>query len=198
VPATPTTTRRRAAALPPDERRAMIVEATIPLVIEHGELVTTRQIADAAGIAEGTIFRAFADKDELLTAVIDAALDPEPLERAFAEIDPGLPLADIVVRASEVAQQRVVDIWRLATGVGPRFHDHTKRPMADSPALTRLLTTHRIHLRYPPREAARMLRAIVFATSHPMMVERPTPPSEIAQLFLHGASTGTGGERGSC
>src|SRR3979409_410727 len=96
-----TTTRRRAAALPPDERRSMIIEATVPLLIEHGEMVTTRQIADAAGIAEGTIFRAFADKDELLGAVIDAALDPAPLERALTTIDPSLPLPEIVVSAAE-------------------------------------------------------------------------------------------------
>ena len=56
---------KRAAALPPDERRSMIVAATLPLLLEHGDRVTTRQIAEAAGIAEGTIFRAFADKDEM-------------------------------------------------------------------------------------------------------------------------------------
>ncbi len=56
---------RRAESLPPDERRAMIIEAMLPLLLEHGEMVTTRQIAEAAGIAEGTIFRVFADKDEL-------------------------------------------------------------------------------------------------------------------------------------
>src|SRR3954466_3360193 len=106
------TTRRRAAALPLDERRSMIIEATIPLLLQHGEMVTTRQIADAAGIAEGTIFRAFSDKDELLAAVIDAALDPAPLELALATIDRGLPLAETVTRAAELAQRRVVEIWR--------------------------------------------------------------------------------------
>ncbi len=66
----------RAAALPPDERRSMIVAATLPLLLEHGDRVTSRQIAEAAGIAEGTIFRAFADKDEIIAAVVEAALDP--------------------------------------------------------------------------------------------------------------------------
>src|SRR3954447_3258046 len=132
------TTRRRAAALPPDERRSMIIEATVPLLLEHGSMVTTRQIADAAGIAEGTIFRAFADKDELLAAVIEAALDPAPLERALASIDPSLPLPEIVAAAAAVAQRRVVDIWRLVSSIGTRFHDQAKRPMADSPALSRL------------------------------------------------------------
>jgi len=42
--------RTRAAALPPSERRAEIIAATLPLVREHGANVTTRQIAEAAGI----------------------------------------------------------------------------------------------------------------------------------------------------
>src|SRR3954471_10584493 len=138
-----TTTRRRAAALPVDERRSMIIAAAIPLLLEHGDMVTTRQIADAAGIAEGTIFRAFADKDELLGAVIDAALDPAPLEDALGAIDPTLSLPEIVTQAAAVAQRRVVDVWRLASSVGTRFHDRQKRPMSDSPALTRLLEPHR-------------------------------------------------------
>jgi AcrR family transcriptional regulator len=183
-----TTARRRAAALPPDERRSMIIEAIIPLLIEHGEMVTTRQIADAAGIAEGTIFRAFGDKDELLAAVIDAALDPAPLERALETIDPSLPLPEIVAGAAAFAQRRVVEIWRLASSVGTRFHDRSKRPMADSPALTRLLEPHRADLAFPPRQAARTLRALVFAMSHPMMVEKPATPREIAEVFLHGVT----------
>jgi AcrR family transcriptional regulator len=183
-----TTARRRAAALPPDERRSMIIEAIIPLLLEHGEMVTTRQIADAAGIAEGTIFRAFGDKDELLGAVIDAALDPAPLERALETIDPSLPLPEIVAAAAAFAQRRVVEIWRLASSVGTRFHDRSKRPMADSPALTRLLEPHRADLAFPPRQAARTLRALVFAMSHPMMVEKSASPREIAEVFLHGVT----------
>ncbi len=81
---------KRATALPPDERRSMIVAATLPLLLEHGDRVTSRQIAEAAGIAEGTIFRVFADKDEIIVAVIEAALDPEPLEAALRDIPTGL------------------------------------------------------------------------------------------------------------
>src|SRR3954447_8177729 len=184
----PTTTRRRAAALPVEARRSMIIEASIPLLIEHGEMVTTREIADAAGIAEGTIFRAFADKDELLGAVIDAALDPAPLERALGTIDPLLPLSEIVASAAAFAQRRVVDVWRLASSVDTRFQDRKNQPMADSPALTRLLEPHCDELTFPPRKAARTLRALVFAMSHPMMVDRPSSPHEIAEVFLHGVT----------
>jgi AcrR family transcriptional regulator len=170
----------------------MIIEATIPLLLEHGDMVTTRQIADAAGIAEGTIFRAFADKDELLGAVIDAALDPAPLERALVRIDPDLPLVDIVTRAAALAQRRVVEVWRLASSVGTRFHDRKRQPMADSPALTRLLEPHRDELAFPTRQAARTLRALVFAMSHPMMVDKPATPREIAHVFLHGVTKADG------
>ena len=86
--------RTRAASMPFEERRRSIVDAAIPLLMEHGEQVTTRHVADAAGIAEGTLFRVFPDKDSLLSAVIDRILDPEPLEEALATIDAAQPLAD--------------------------------------------------------------------------------------------------------
>ena len=90
--------RSRAAALPPDERRAAIVAATLPLLLAHGARVTTRQIAEAAGIAEGTIFRVFPDKESLIEAAIETAFDPAPIEAALRAIDPSLPLEARLVR----------------------------------------------------------------------------------------------------
>src|ERR1700736_3533871 len=89
---------KRAAALPADERRSMIIAATLPLLLEHGEMVTTHDIADAARIAEGTIFRVFASKDALIEAVIDRALDVGSVERAIGAIDTGLPLEATVAQ----------------------------------------------------------------------------------------------------
>lgn len=183
--ATPTKA-RRASALPADQRRSMIVAATLPLLLQYGERVTSRQIAEAAGIAEGTIFRAFADKDEVIAAVVESALDPEPLERALSSIDPSLPFDDALAATIDVLQQRVTDIWRLLSSIGTRVHDMTRRPMTDSPALTQLLQRYRRKLSVPPIAAARLLRALTLSVTHPMLAGEPMSVDEIRQLFLHG------------
>ena len=179
--------RRRAAALPADERRSSIVAVTIPLLLEHGERLTTRLIADTAGIAEGTLFRVFPDKDAILDAAVDACVDPAPFEEALSALDPSRPLAAVVADAVRIAQVRVIEVGRVFSSVGPRLRERKSRPMADSPALARLLEAHRAELRLSPRASARALRALTFALSHPLMVERPAPPGEIAELFLQGA-----------
>src|SRR3954447_22096255 len=185
---------RRAAALPPDERRSMIVAATLPLLIEHGDRVTSRQIAEAAGIAEGTVFRAFADKDELIAAVLEAALDTAPLEAALAGISPELRFEDALAAAVVLIQQRVIDIWRLASSVGTRFHEMTRRPMADSDALVRIFAAHRAQISVEPIVAARLLRALTLSTTHPMLADEPRSASELVHLFLHGV----GGKDAPC
>jgi len=185
---------RRAAALPPDERRSMIVAATLPLLIEHGDRVTSRQIAEAAGIAEGTVFRAFADKDELIAAVLEAALDTAPLEAALAGISPDLGFEEALAVAVVIIQQRVIDIWRLASSVGTRFHEMTRRPMADSDALVRIFAAHRTDISVEPIVAARLLRALTLSTTHPMLADEPRSADDLVHLFLHGV----GGKDAPC
>jgi AcrR family transcriptional regulator len=181
----------RAVALPADERRRMIVEATLPLLLQNGEMVTTRQIADAAGIAEGTIFRVFEDKDTLISAVIDRAMDTELLEEALSRIDVDQSFERCLQAAVVILQQRVVDIWRLVSSVGSRFHDHNKSrgPQETSGALVGLFTAHKAHLSVTPVVAARLLRALTMSVTHPVLVDEPMSPREIVQLFLHGIHT---------
>jgi len=184
---TTTDVRRRAAALPPDERRAAIVQATLPLLVEHGEMVTTRQIADAAGIAEGTIFRAFPDKDALLEAVVQAALDPTLLDRALVEIDPGLDFEPTLRKMVELLQRRTLEVWRIMSTVGMRYVDRPKPTQPLSEPILAYLTANRSRLSIPPREAAQLLRGLSMALTHPHLVDEPQPPKRVVQLFLHGA-----------
>jgi AcrR family transcriptional regulator len=177
---------KRATALPPDERRSMIVAATLPLLIEHGDRVTTKQIAEAAGIAEGTIFRAFGDKDEVIAAAIESALDPEPLEAALSAIPSDLEFEAALAAAVVIIQQRVIDLWILMSSVGTRFHEMTRRPMTDSDALVRLFASHRAQITVEPLVAARLLRALTLSTTHPMLAGEPKSADELVHLFLHG------------
>jgi AcrR family transcriptional regulator len=191
VPVTPATAdlpraHQRASALPPDERRTAIVNATLPLLLHNAGIVTTRQIADAAGIAEGTIFRVFADKDAVFAAVVDAALDVGPLERAIALIDRDQPLDDALEAAIAIMQQRVVDIWRLFSSLGPRFNNKVPRPPTVIDALVSLFEAHRSELAVEPLVAARLLRALTLSATHPLLVGEPAAPKEIVALFLHG------------
>jgi AcrR family transcriptional regulator len=182
-----TDTRRRAVALPPEERRAAIVAATLPLLIEHGEAVTTRQIADAAGIAEGTIFRAFPDKDALLQAVVEAALDTGPLDEQIAALDPALAFGPGLTAMVEILQKRAIDVWRVMSSVGVRHADKARRGTAVSAPMVAWFAAHRSDIAVTPKEAAQLLRGLTMACTHPSLIEEPMAPKRIVDLFLHGA-----------
>lgn len=172
----------------PEERRAMIIDAALPLVLEHGERVTSRQIADAAGIAEGTIFRAFTDKDEVIRAVLEKALDPLPLEEELEAIDPSQPFEKCLDAAIAAIQARVIDTWRLMSAVGPRFHPEKSGPQPPIPGLVRIFDAHRDLLSVKPAEAARRLRAVTLAVTHPILNDAPLSSKEVAKQFLYGVA----------
>lgn len=175
----------RAHALPAEGRRAAIIAATLPLLLERGSSVTTRQIARAACIAEGTIFGVFSDKDAVVRAVVEAALDPEPAERALAAIPRSLPFEEQLVAAVQIMQDRLANIWRLVSSVGDT--GVTPRPPAEFAALAAIFEAESWRLRVAPVVAARQLRALTLAVSHPVLfVDAPMTPSEIVGLLLDG------------
>ena len=111
----------------PDDRRAALIMATRSLLYVHGRDVTTRQIAEAAGVAEGTIFRVFGSKDELVDAAIAEAFRPGELPVRVRAIDPALPLEQKLVAYVSALQQRYLAIFGLMAAVGmmsPPDHDH--------------------------------------------------------------------------
>jgi len=180
------TSRSRAAALPAEERRAAIIAATIPLLVATGGRATTREIAEAAGIAEGTIFRVFPDKETLVEAAIEAAFDPAPVEAALVEIDPTLPLEARVAAAVDIVERRSSSIWQLMTAIG-----FSKPPSARKPpslaGLVTLFEPHRQQLRCSPEEAAKLLRALVFGGTHPALTfGDPLTTDTIVSALLDG------------
>jgi AcrR family transcriptional regulator len=159
--------------------------------MEHGLAVTTRQIAEAAGIAEGTIFRVFPGKEAVIEAVVAEALDPAPVERRIGSIDAALPLEMRLVEAVRIIQDRVTNVWRLLSIIGfmrtPDQDESRRRALADLRALVALLVTDTDELRYDATAAARRLRALAVAGCHPALIAGdPLTAEEIVSLFLDG------------
>lgn len=187
--------RRRATPLPPDERRALLVDATLALVREHGRNVSTRQIAQAASVAEGTIFRVFTSKDELVDAAVAHAFDPAPLATELARVDRTLPLRERLVLVVGVLQRHLSGVFHLLDALGMPRPPHEQECGPDDPprhgaalaVAATLLESDREELRVEPAEAVRLLRLLVFACTHPAITDhRPLSPDEIVSLLLDG------------
>lgn len=182
--------RRRAAAMPLDERRAMIIDAALPLLIEHGESVTTLQIAEAAGVAEGTVFRAFATKEDIVDAVIARVTDPGPVEEAIAGLDTAAGLEATVIEVVRIIQKRMADGWQLWSSVGARVREHTvKSRLGEGSSLVTVLDCFRDELDVSPEEAAPVLRSLTFALTFPVGGAEPAPPERVARIYLHGVGS---------
>lgn len=184
----------RAKPLPPDERRAALVAATLPLLSEHGPSVSTRQIADAAGIAEGTIYRAFPDKESLIHAALASAFDPEPVVHRLSAIDPALSFEARLTAVVRILQDRLAGVFHLISAFRlpgpPEVRHHDTHPTANSAilaALAHVFASDAEQLRLDPTECARLIRLVVFAGSHPRITdENPLSTQDIVDLLLHG------------
>lgn len=195
--------RKRAKAMEPAERRAAIVTAALPLVEEHGAAVTTKQIAAAAGIAEGTVFRVFADKTELLIACLrTVVLADTTLARVHA-IDPALPLTEKLELVVDALGDWVSRIWRYSMvlhelGYRPERDAKHEQESEHSPqkqgrylrdAVEQLLRQDPTALGIDPGVAARLFQGLVFSNlmHAPRSAEEPVSGKELVDLFLHGA-----------
>ncbi|MEU3251171.1 TetR/AcrR family transcriptional regulator [Streptomyces sp. NPDC006997] len=196
-----TTTRRRAPAMSPEQRRQMIIQTAIPLIAEYGATVTTAKIARAAGIGEGTIFRVFTDKDELMQACVAEALSPDHAIRELDAIDASQPLPHRLAEAAEALQAH---LSRMGAVLGSLGHRGGKHPgtvrgagRAESTArvreaLAELLEPDRAALRRPPEQIAALFFGLLF--TQPRTADEPDlTPRELVEVFLHGALTGDAG-----
>lgn len=186
------TRRERARPLSPQERREAIIAATRPLLYEHGRDTTTKLIAEAAGIAEGTVFRAFATKEELFDAVLEAEFDPTSFLEEVARIDPDLDLRERLVVYTTLLQRRFVGIFSLMAAMGLRkppavLGDPDARRRIANGGLAMLLAGDADRFTVPVERVVHMVRLLTFSGSHPHISDRqPLTPEEIVDVILHG------------
>jgi AcrR family transcriptional regulator len=185
----------------PAERRAAILDAARPLVMRYGSAVTTRQIAEAGGIAEGTIFRVFPDKESVVQAVVAEVFDPEPTLRELSAVDRGLPLRERLVAATAVLQGRLSQVFGLLDALGwirpPEPEEADRRPPAAindalRAAMVEIISPDERALRVPASELVHVLRLLVFSGTHPMISDgRPLTPEQIVSILLDGLCSPT-------
>ncbi len=186
----------RAPALSREDRRAALLQAALPLVVERGLDVTTREIAAAAGVAEGTIFRVFDSKDDLLVAAAQRVFDTTVLEQELAQIRPELDLATRLTQLVEVNQVAGRRIMAVLTAFGrPCDRDRLGdvRALVDEAGQTRarqraaeLLAPDAGRLRRSVDEVVALIGALSWMSVHPMSPWPRSAPSEIVDLLLHG------------
>lgn len=184
----------RAPAMSPEDRRSAIVDVTIPLLREHGTALTTKQVAEAAGIAEGTVFRAFGTKDDLVQACASAVFDSTPAVASLRGIDAGLTLDERLTAGVAVMQahvERIVGLISVLHHAGaPAPVDAKRRRGSSDPAVdaafTDLIGADAATLRKPVHEVIGLLQLLTLSSVHPLMSTGRLDPAEIVDVVLDG------------
>ncbi|NLG21771.1 MAG: TetR/AcrR family transcriptional regulator [Actinomycetales bacterium] len=192
----------RAPAMPPDERRATIVTAALGILRVKGEAATTREIAEAAGVAEGTLFRVFRTKEDLVCAAMAHAFDPAPMLDGLRQIDVGLPLRERLVSAVEVVQGHYRDMFGLMHSMR-LGHPPERRPGAPDDdhgaswrqqvedELEALIAPDADQLRVPVADLVDLVGLLAFAGSHPVLTQGRTLSADtIIEVLLDGTRKG--------
>lgn len=157
----------------PEERRATLIAATLPLLREYGTAVSTRQIAEAAGVAEGTIFGVFPDKASLVRAAVMSAFDPKSAVDALTSIGTRTELRERLREAVTMLRAGMNANANLITGPKEMMVDDVefRERMLDSrrqilAAVTALLEPDRARLRRSPEATAQLLLMLIAVSVH--------------------------------
>lgn len=181
--------------MPPERRRAAIVAAAVELLESHGPDLTTRMVAEAAGVAEGTLFRVFPTLGDLLAATYAEYLSPERLRGLLDAVDVGDDLESATLGA-------VGALVAYFTSVHHAFHPEPPRGamsahqeagqatfrdrFADLHAwLLTTFTPYADELTIDVADYSRFLKTL--AIGHIMSHQSPGPADAITDFALNGA-----------
>lgn len=184
-----------------EARRAAIIAAVVPLLTERGAAVTTREMAAAAGVAEGTLFTVFADKRALVLAAIEDRMDAAPLKCELAALRDELSVEGKLLAAAAVIMPRLDEVRALASALHsvppagksepqrhPRYFEAWNA--AINSGLTELLEPHKQELRLAPDRVAQLFAALLFSSRAPYVASRDRMlPAELVEVLLHGTKT---------
>ncbi|MEO7447360.1 MAG: helix-turn-helix domain-containing protein, partial [Humibacillus sp.] len=207
--------RTRATRMSRDDRRDALMAVFVGLARREGRPPTTSEIAQEAGVAEGTIFRVFATKEALEREAVQAAFCPAPVRRRIAAIDPTAALRERLVDVTRILQARLVDVFGLMGALGltqppnrgphqacydagrhvPGLADDEVHGTAHEPlfeSMQALLVDAEDDLVVDGAELVHRLRLLTFSGSHPGIADgRVLTPEEIVDTVLYGVARRT-------
>ena len=185
----PVSARRR---LTPDERRVEIIESIVTLLATRGPAATCAEIADAAGIAQGTIFHAFADKQALIDAVVAHVMDVDDLVASLEALDSIAELEDRLEACAAVViarmERMIPTVMKCGMPSGFDANDHPGIKLQR--VIAALMEPDAAFLAHPPAQVAAAFFGLCAASAQQAALgDGPTMPSphELVVLFLDGA-----------
>jgi AcrR family transcriptional regulator len=119
--------RRRAARAAPEDRQDHILKAALGLFSEHGFAATRLEdVARRAGVAKGTLYLYFPDKEALFERMLQSVAAPALARLAELAADESVPPAAAIGRLFTFLQTEVLNtprekVIRLIVSEGPRF-----------------------------------------------------------------------------
>jgi AcrR family transcriptional regulator len=195
----------------PDDRRDALIAVFLGLAHREGREPTTSEIAHEAGVAEGTIFRAFPTKEALETEAVQTAFCPAPVRLAIAAIDPTQPMRERLVDFTRIMQRRFTEVFGLMAALGltqppnrgPHLacfeagrhlrgatdegheHEAAHEPLLEA---VRVLLMHDAdELVVPAPEVIHRIRLLTFSGSHPGIADGMVlTPEQIVDTVLYG------------
>ncbi len=187
----------RARPLPPAERRASLIAATRQLILDHGPDVTTRQVAEAAKVAEGTLFRVFPTRRDLIAATIADHLSSE----RFADIFAATLTTTTVDETTEVCLSTAADYVTTFGRFIPRPHrggdqdeirfrimELWEARVCDIANWIRdRLAPHEVELNIPVKDFAHLVITLAMGYAHGKSPDTSLTPATLARLALDGA-----------
>lgn len=176
--------------MPAEERRTMIATAAIPIFIEHGASLTTRELAERLGLAEGTLFRAFGDKGALVHAVVDAFFQQAERRLGGGLVDPNLELDEklrVTIRSARTHARGVFAMLSLLEPTEAHSYMAAHRGGHFEAAAELAFASDADAMNIAPERLAGIIRLLVIAASAPHMgAGEPLTDDELVDFALYG------------
>lgn len=191
--------RERARRLAPEQRRAALLESATELFIAHGPSFTTADLAAAAGVSEGTIFRYFTDKPTLVAECRRRAMGLDELVPEIEAVAQLPTFHERVLAASVLLNERILQMLQVMTDDGGR-HDHEDAGEVAGQLIAALTPVFAgappsRHGATQPAQLANLLLGMLM--SNAFLCERtstdPVPVERLVEIFLHGIAAPTHG-----